>query len=168
MKWPAIPVQLLANWLQCRPRMERIFCFVASKQSVQCGWSSERLLEHRRAEASTERGRRDESPRGSGDEIEIVTYSRVSFVNPAQWRAQLHPRCPLRTPLWNLDSFLLLCSVRLPCAERRGRETEQARERRKQDVEWNRRVASCEGIHVDFGSFYRALTWLCPPRRGGS
>lgn len=40
--------QLLSNWLQCRPRMERIFCFVTSKQRAQ--WAAdraERALDHR-------------------------------------------------------------------------------------------------------------------------
>lgn len=96
------------------------------------------------AKTSTGRGGRLVA-RGSGDEIEIVTYSRVPFVNPPTESAitSSPPLC--------LDSFLLLFRpvtlLRATVTGRNGNEKEREQEK-EGEVKLQRKLV--RGI-VDFG-----------------
>lgn len=129
-----------------------LFCCLKTKRTM-------RLIEWEAARGPSRgrRGRRDESPRGSGDEIEIVTYSRVSFVNPAQWRAQLHPP-PFPPHCETSTSFLLLYSLSGCLVPSDSRDDRAGEGRRKRDVEWNRSGAFCS-VYVDTLATFIEL-WL--------
>lgn len=140
--------QLLSNWLQCRPRMERIFCFVTSKQRAQ--WAAdraERALDHRSHPPPPPppsglcrfRRRTFDAGRGLGSVEDQATKSRLQHIvecplcNPPAESAITSSR-----PL-SLDSFLLLLlsGYLVPW---RGREWKE----RKGRGEWERRRSKIE------------------------